>query len=112
MGCFSHAGVFVDFGENGDDGSAVVVGYGFDFCLGGGERLRGDGSVCIEESLDDLGDSALEEPCVVVNEVGKAVSIEGSVDLLHDGSFNEIAGVESKKVVFEAVSGVFDLGCC
>ncbi len=60
----------------------------FNFGPGGGERLGGDGAISVEKVLDNLGDGAFEEPCVVVDEVSKAVFIEGSVDLLHDGSLN------------------------
>jgi hypothetical protein len=83
-----------DFCEDCDDGSAVIVGDGFDFCLCGCERLWGNGSVCVEEGLDDFGYGALEEPCVVDNEVGEAVFIEGGVDLLDNGSLDEVACIE------------------
>jgi hypothetical protein len=107
-----HAGLFVDFCEDCDDGSAVIVGDSFDFCLCGCERLRGNGFVCVEEGLDDFGYGALEEPCVVIDEVGEAVFIEGGVDLLDDGSLDEVACIECDKIVFETSSGVFDLCSC
>jgi hypothetical protein len=57
-------------------------------------RLReteGDGYVRVEEGLDNFGYGALEETFVVVDEVGEAVFIEGGVDLLDDGSLDEVA---------------------
>jgi hypothetical protein len=72
----------------------IIVGDGFDFCLCGCKRLWGNGSVCVEKGLDDFGYGALEEPCAVVDEVGEAVFIEGGVDLLDDGSLDEVAYIE------------------
>ncbi len=107
-----HTGVLVDFCEACDDGPAVIVGDGFDFCLCGCERLWGNGSVCVKEGLDEFGYGALEEPCVVVDEVGEAVFIEGGVDLLDDGSLDEGTCIECDKIVFETSPGVFDLCSC
>lgn len=67
MGSFSHVGVVVDFSEDGHDGTAMVVGGGFHFGFCGGEGLRSDGSICVEEGLDDVGNGALQESCVIVD---------------------------------------------
>ena len=76
-----------------DDRFGVIVGgvlyLGLCFC----QRLRGDGAVGGEQFLEDLGDCAFEEASFVVNQVGEAVGIDGSVDLLNDEALEVVACV-------------------
>jgi hypothetical protein len=46
-----------------------------------------------------LWDRALKEPGVIVDQVGYAVFIKGSVDLLDDGPLNEVAGLKGSNVI-------------
>ncbi len=88
--------------------AAKGLNFGF-FCS---KRLGSNCPIGIKQCLDDLGDRALQESGVIVDEIGEAVFIEGSVDLLHDGSLDEVAGIELGEVVLEAAPGIFDLCCC
>ena len=63
--------------------------------LGSGQGLWSDGSIGFEHLFQNMWERAFEEPCcVVVNEVGEAVLIDSSVDLLNDGAFDEVARFE------------------
>jgi hypothetical protein len=45
-------------------------------------------------------------------QVGKAVLIQCGVDLLDDGAFDEVAGLENDEFVGVELPGGSDLGCC
>jgi hypothetical protein len=67
--------------------------------------LRSDGSEGAVELGSNLWDGALKEPSVLVDEVGEAVVVDGSVDLLDDHSLNEVAsGEEGHAFGMEAMS--------
>jgi hypothetical protein len=42
----------------------------------------------------DEGDWALKEACFVIDQIGEAVGINSSIDLLDDGSFDDVAEFE------------------
>ena len=58
----------------------------------------------------DVWDWAFEESCAVFDEVGEAVWIDSSVDLLDDGAFDEVAHLGRFGVVGMELSGCGDLG--
>jgi hypothetical protein len=74
--------------------------------------LRSNCSIGVKQCLNDVRDCALQESSVVVDEIGEAVVIEGSVDLLNDGPLNEVAGVERGEVVLEELPCFVDLCDC
>jgi hypothetical protein len=90
----------------------MVVAEGFDLGFFGGKLLRSNCSIGVKQCLNDTRDCALQESSVVVNEIGEAVVIEGSVDLLNDGPLDELAGVERGKVVLEELPCFVDLCDC
>jgi hypothetical protein len=112
VGGFGHACIFVDGSENRDDGAAMVVAEGFDIGFFGGKRLRSNCSIGVKQCLNDMRDCALQESSVVVDEIGEAVVLEGSVDLLNDGPLDEVAGVERSEVVLEELPCFVDLCDC
>jgi hypothetical protein len=112
VGGFGHACIFVDGGENRDNGAATVVAEGFDLGFFRGKRLRSNCSIGVKQCLNRMRDCALQESSVVVDEIGKAVVIKGSVDLLNDGPLNEVAGVEHGEVVLEELLCFVDLCDC
>ena len=91
---FGHVGIVIDCGEDAHDRFGVVVGCTLQGGLGGGQSLWSDGSIGFEQSLHNMWDRALEETCVVIDEVGEAVLIDNSIDLLDDGAFDEVARFE------------------
>jgi hypothetical protein len=48
--------------------------------------LGSDGSISFEQLRHDEVDWAFKEACFVVGEIGEAIGIHSSVDLLDDGS--------------------------
>ena len=72
----------------------MVVRSGFQSGLGGGQSLRSNDPICFEGLLHDVGDWTFEEAGVVVDEVGEAVWIDSSVDLLDDCAFHEVTHLE------------------
>ena len=48
--------------------------------------MGSDGSIGFEQLRHDEVDWAFKEACFVVDEIGEAVGIDSSVDLLDDGS--------------------------
>ena len=107
-----HVCVFVDGGEDGDDGARMVVRDGFDFGSCGGKGMWRDGAVSVEEGLEDVRDGSFEESSVVVDHVGETVFIKGSVDLLDDGAFDEIARLENGQLAVVKLMGGGDDDCC
>jgi hypothetical protein len=77
----------------------MVVAEGFNLGLFGDKRLRSNCSIGVKQCLNDIRDWALHESSVVVDEIGKAVVIEGSVDLLNAGPLDEVAGFERREVL-------------
>jgi hypothetical protein len=49
---------------------------------------------------------------VLVNQVGEAICVYGSVDLLSDRPFNQVAGVEDCHVLCKEAIGFGDLCGC
>ena len=99
--------------ENVHDWYGVVVGSGFQSGPGSGQNLWSNGPICFEELLhEDVGDWTSKEAGVIVDEVGKAVWIDSSVDLLDDCAFGLIAHLERFRVVDMEISGGGDLRCC
>ena len=62
--------------------------------FGGGQSLESDGSIGLEQLGHDEVDWAFKEACFVVDEIGEAVWIDSSVDLLDNGSFDEVTYLE------------------
>ena len=73
---FGHVGVVVDFGEDVHDRFGVIVGCTLQGGLGGGQGLRSDCSIGFEQLFHNMWDWAFEEPCVVVDEVGRRDSLD------------------------------------
>ena len=69
---FGHVGVVVDFGEDVHDRFGVIVGCTLQGGLGGGQGLWSDGSIGFEQLFRNMWDRALEEPCVVIDEVSQS----------------------------------------
>jgi hypothetical protein len=90
----------------------MVVGGCFNFSFGGSKGLMSDGSVGVKQILKDLRDRSFKQTGFAVDQIGKAVFINGGVDLLDDGSFNEVAGLENDDVVYVFLPGCRDLRCC
>jgi hypothetical protein len=62
-----YVGVVMDGSEDVHNGPGVVVGFCFHFGFCGGEGLRSNGSVGVEEFLHDLRDRSFKESSFVVN---------------------------------------------
>ena len=62
--------------------------------FGGGQSLGSDGSIGLEQLPRDEGNWALKEACFVIDQIGEAVGINSSIDLLDDGSFDDVAEFE------------------
>ena len=72
----------------------MVVGSGLQGGLGGGQSLGSGCSIRLEQLFHYVGDWTFEEAGVAVDEVGKAVWIDSSVDLLDNCAFDEVTHLE------------------
>ena len=90
-----HVGVIIYGGEEVCDGAGMVVGGGFKSSFGSGEGLWCDRAVGVIEFSNDLRDGADENAGGVVDEVGKDVGVQGSVDLLDECPFNEVSVIKN-----------------
>jgi hypothetical protein len=82
----------------------MIVGGPLEVGLGGREFLRGG----VEEGLDDFGNASIKEASVFVDQVGKAVWVEGGVDLLDHCALEQVAGFEGFHIEIVDTSGLGD----
>ena len=108
FGRFCHVCIVIDGSGDVHDRFGAVVGCTLQgHGLGSGQSLCSDG---FEKLFHDVWDWAFEESCAVFDEVGEAVWIDSSVDLLDDGAFDEVAHLGRFRVVGMELSGCGDLG--
>jgi hypothetical protein len=76
LGSFGHVCVVVDGGEDVHDRFGVVVGCTLQGGLGGGQSLWSDDYIGFKKLFHGEGGWAFEESRVVIDEVGKAASLD------------------------------------
>ena len=62
--------------------------------------------------MQDCGDGAGEDSSIYVDEVGKVCIIGSCVDLMDDGTFDEVADVELAYIIMVLADGVLDMVLC